>query len=605
MGRARLSRTVRAWSIGLAASLTALGAAGWSGSAVAGPGAGVAASAAAAVKPVPSPAIAFTTGPGSPLPVGGDPFALVKTATRPPSGDFDLEIPDLVVVNPATRTITALLGDGHGGYTLAPGTPVSTGGSGPSAIVASGEGYFRGNLPGTGPGGMNAGSVVVANSGTNTLSLLFGNGAGGFSLSPQSPFASGGVDPTALAALAGTPAPGASAAVPPFLAVANSGSASVSVLTARADGTGYAGVVPGSPFATGLHSISAMVAGDFNGDGKPDLALVDGSGASSANVAILLGDGHGSLSPAPGSPFSSGGSSPDAIAVDDFNDDGTEDVVVANHASNTVSVLIGRGNGSFALAPGSPFASGGSGPTGVAPWDFNGDGRADLAVINGGSNNVDVYAGDGTGRLTAQPGFPVPTGGTGPDAIVAGDLNGDLLGDLAIANRQSHSVSVLLNSTLASNFPLTGRTRTRRDGGVTLHFSAPAAGLFQALLSVTTARGKVMPYGCGEARPRRAGPVSMLVEPFRRARRVFHRVRTLRLQSRTSFLRVQEVAPVPLVSAGGSVRHVARRGRHPRRVIVHVAARRGAVASGAGAAVAGTPLPTLLANAGCTPFPSL
>ena len=144
------------------------------------------------------------------------------------------------------------------------------------------------------------------------------------------------------------------------------------------------------------------------------------------------------------------------------------------------------------------------------------------------------------------------------------------------------------------------------------------------MLSVSTRRGKLMVYGCGEARPQKAGPVSMLVEPFRRARRVFRRVRTLRLQSRASFIRVQAVAPVPLVSpAGGSVRHVARRGgHHPRRVIVHVAARPrpdagrasplaggwARWASGAvprAAAGPGAPLPAMLANVGCTPFPSL
>jgi hypothetical protein len=269
------------------------------------------------------------------------------------------------------------------------------------------------------------------------------------------------------------------------VAVANSGSGNVSVLSANSDGSSFSGPVAGSPFATGLQAPTALAVGDFNGDNNTDIALADGSGAGPANVAVLLANGQGGFAPAPGSPFPSGGVKPDAISAGDFNDDGNLDLAVANFASNTVSILLGDGHGHFALAPGSPFSSGGTGPSGLAAWDFTGAGREDLAVINGTSNTLAMFAGDGTGRLTPEPGFPVPTGGSGGAGIVAGDLNGDALGDLALANRLSHNVSILLNTSTPPAFPLLGSARVHRKGTITLRLQAPAAGIFTTLVSAT------------------------------------------------------------------------------------------------------------------------
>ncbi|HEV3229753.1 MAG TPA: VCBS repeat-containing protein [Solirubrobacteraceae bacterium] len=499
-----------------------------------------------------SPPITFQAPPNSPVASGGDAFALAKTATRP-----TVSTPDLIVSNPTAGTITVLLGDGKGGFAIAPGSPLSSGGGGPTGIAVSGLGYYTTPLPsGHTPGG---GSIAVANSTTNNVSLLLGNGSGAFGPAPGSPFAVGGTGPVAL----GIVSNGAGG----FLAAANAGSANVSVLAPNPDGSGFSGLVPGSPFATGLHSVTAMAVGDFNGDGSPDVALVDGSGSGPANVAVLLGNKQGGFTPAPGSPFSSGGGSPDAIAVGDFNDDGKLDLAVANFGSNTVSVLLGDGHGGFALAPGSPFSSGGAGPTGLAPWDFNGDGREDLSVINGMSSTLEVFAGDGTGRLTPQPGFPAPTGGSGPAGILAGDLNADDMGDIAIANRQSHNVSILLNTSVPPSFPLLAPAKIRRTGQIILRLLAPANGMFTELVSVQT-HGREIPYGCGVGASRGAGPVSVAVTPTPQGLRAFHRARTLRLSTRALFLR-NEVIP-PLGVGGGGVRHVAR-GHKPKRVIVHVA----------------------------------
>src|SRR5207249_2462038 len=86
--------------------------------------------------------------------------------------------------------------------------------------------------------------------------------------------------------------------------------------------------------------------GDFNGDGKQDLAV---GNQTSNNVSILLGDGAGSFSAATN--FSTGaGTQPASVAVGDFNGDGKQDLAVANFFPNTVSILLGNGAGSFSAA---------------------------------------------------------------------------------------------------------------------------------------------------------------------------------------------------------------------------------------------------------------
>ena len=87
-----------------------------------------------------------------------------------------------------------------------------------------------------------------------------------------------------------------------------------------------------------------------------------------------------------------GGDKSFSVAVGDFNGDGIQDLATANYGSNNVTVLLGNGSGGFTAAPGSPFAVG----TVLFPWrwaDFNGDGIEDLATANNGSNNVTVLLG--------------------------------------------------------------------------------------------------------------------------------------------------------------------------------------------------------------------
>jgi hypothetical protein len=140
------------------------------------------------------------------------------------------------------------------------------------------------------------------------------------------------------------------------------------------NGDGTFTLASGSPIAVG-NSLSAIVAADFNGDGKLDLAVTD-SGSNA--VIILLGNGDGTFGVPTTIPV---GNNPDAIVAGDFNNDGKLDLAVANFTDGTITLLLGNGNGTFTQAAGSPYAVG-NGPYQIAAADFNGDGKLDLAVAN-------------------------------------------------------------------------------------------------------------------------------------------------------------------------------------------------------------------------------
>jgi hypothetical protein len=154
----------------------------------------------------------------------------------------------------------------------------------------------------------------------------------------------------------------------------------VAVLLGNGDGTFTQAT--GSPIAFG-QNLSAMVVGDFNGDGKLDLAVTD---ASANAVLVLLGNGDGTFQPPVAIAV---GNQPMAIVLGDFNNDGKLDLATANYADDTVTLLLGNGDGTFAQAPHSPFAVG-QAPIAIAAADFNGDGKLDLAVANATSGTVSI-----------------------------------------------------------------------------------------------------------------------------------------------------------------------------------------------------------------------
>jgi hypothetical protein len=183
----------------------------------------------------------------------------------------------------------------------------------------------------------------------------------------------------------------------------------------------WSGFQPAISFATGPNPLHA-VSGDFNGDGITDIAVAN---SGDNTVSILLGNGDGTFQTSVPYPT---GAYPSFVAVGDFNGDGKSDLVVANNTGNSVSVLLGNGDGSF--QPPWNFAVG-SGPVSIAVGDFNSDGIADLAVLNQLSSTLSVLQGNGDGSFRTPVNYPA---GVRPSSIVAGRVIGISATDLFVAD---------------------------------------------------------------------------------------------------------------------------------------------------------------------------
>jgi len=163
--------------------------------------------------------------------------------------------------------------------------------------------------------------------------------------------------------------------------------------------------------------------------------------------------------------YSSGGGSPVSVAVGDLNGDGRADLAVANAGSNALGVLLGQASGAF--APAATYASGGVAPYCVAIGDLNGDGRADLAVANQADSTIGVVLGQADGAFA--PAATYASGGDTPYCVAMGDIDGDGRGDLAVANANSNNVSVLV---------------TQSDGTLAPAVTYPCGGSFPCALAI-------------------------------------------------------------------------------------------------------------------------
>jgi hypothetical protein len=221
----------------------------------------------------------------------------------------------------------------------------------------------------------------------------------------------------------------------PDMVVANSNGPSVSILLGQADGT----FGPKTDFLL-QESPVVLVTGDFNGDGKIDVAVTGSSG-----VTILLGNGDGTLRTPVTYPSTN---APYLLAVSDFNQDGKLDLVLAGACGNTcgfVSVLLGKGDGTFQA--GTDFSAGGV-PSAFTVSDLNADGIPDLALanmasisVNGGTGGfVCVLLGNGDGTFKAPVNY---ASGTNIAGIAAGDVTGDKVTDLIVTHYFGATVAML------------------------------------------------------------------------------------------------------------------------------------------------------------------
>jgi hypothetical protein len=205
--------------------------------------------------------------------------------------------------------------------------------------------------------------------------------------------------------------------------------------------SGSGTLLPPVSFATGTGPAWVAV-GDLNGDGQADLAVANrgasnGTDMVGGDVAVLLNMGGGTFVAA----NYPAGASPISVTMADLNDDGKADLAVASGTG--VSVLLNNGNGTF----GAPASYGsGTNPVSVAAGDLNGDGKIDLAVAgNGGGASVLLNIGNGTFAAAVNYIYPAASYGSGP--VVIGDLNGDGRPDLAAVTHSDgcSAVGVLLN----------------------------------------------------------------------------------------------------------------------------------------------------------------
>ena len=342
------------------------------------------------------------------LPPGAGPTALV-------AGDFGTGHLDLAVADAANGAVDLLIGHGDDTFDLGSSTAV---GPNPVAIVA-GNFTDSGHL-----------SLATADENGNDVSVLVGNGDGTFQ-----PTINSAAGNTPLALVAGY-----------FnsdgrldLATGNLGSDDVSVLLGKGDGTfeepatNPAGTTP-----------AAVATGDFTGNGKIGVAIVD---QGSDSVTVLPGTGDGTFGQPLTTPLPAGSVATSVVAAD-FNGDGRLDLAITDSGLNEVYILLGNGDGTFeSLAP-IPVPS----PTSIV--SFTEGGFLDLAVASGNPSAVTILLGNGKGTFTPETPIPLgqPNNPPTPEAIVAGIFTSSGYTDLAVADVSTNDVTVLLFDPAAGTF---------------------------------------------------------------------------------------------------------------------------------------------------------
>jgi len=374
---------------------------------------------------------------------------------------------DGTFANPASFPVlqfpySAAVGDFNGDGHVDVATTSFTQTGGVSVLLGKGDGTFQAHLDsltGQSPTAIVAGDfngdgkldLVVADSTPPTsnppssplLSTLIGNGDGTFQNSISQTLSSG------LGSLA----------VGDFngdgkldVAAVSLNTSVVSIFLGHGDGSFAAPV----QYPTGPMMLSPpyhnVLVGDFNGDGKPDLAVATDNG-----VAVLLGNGNGTFQPfslVPSlSPVSPGD---ELLALADFNGDGKLDIIKATQTgASTINVALGNGDGTFQQASGFQLPAILTPVSGVV-GDFNGDGKLDLAFASQSTDVVTILFGNGDGTFKGHIEYSVPNVSNNVNFMVAADFNGDGALDMALAdfgNGGAGEVSVFVNQPVAAFAP--------------------------------------------------------------------------------------------------------------------------------------------------------
>ncbi len=335
-------------------------------------------------------------------------------------GDINSDgVPDLAVANTGSNDVSVLLGNGDGSFQVQQRLAAT---DAPRSLAL---------------GDINGDSTLdlaIANFRSGAVSVLLGDGDGNFQA--QQPAAT--LDFPREIAVGDLNRDNVLDLVVAN-AVLSSRSGDASVLLGNGDGSFQAP----QHFAVGDNPVS-VVLGDLNGDRVLDMAVAN---VGSDDVAVLLGNGDGSFRTAQ---YFEVGSNPRSLALGDLNGDSSLDLAVANGASDDVSVLLGIGDGSFQTQQ--RFATGDS-PSSAVLGDVNGDSLLDLAVTNSGTDpetgGVSLLVGTGDGNFKAPQRLAA---GDRPISVALDDINGDGVLDMAVANErpldrdESGQVSVLLGN---------------------------------------------------------------------------------------------------------------------------------------------------------------
>jgi hypothetical protein len=349
----------------------------------------------------PETTVSFAAAANSPLTVF-NPFGITI-------GDFNEDgKPDLAIA--AETSVNVFLGNGDGTFAQAAGSPMRV----PSSPYDDFASPFVGPIVAADFNNSGHLGLAVAEFNNQAAAILLGNGNGTFVFSSAE-----------IANAFSMPISGLEPA--DFNADGNLDLAITGQIS------GLSSVTSGFP--------EGLAVGDFNGDGKLD-AIVASGGSSvypGAGVTVSLGNGDGTFTQASGSPISVG-QYLSAIATGDFNGDGKLDIAATDSTGNAVIILLGNGDGTFGAPTTVPA---GSGPTAIVAGDFNNDGKLDLAVANYGDGTVTLLLGNGDGTFAPASGSPYSVGAF-PFQIAAADFNGDGKLDLATANLSAGTVSILL-----------------------------------------------------------------------------------------------------------------------------------------------------------------
>jgi hypothetical protein len=352
----------------------------------------------------------FVHAPGSPFRLGDKPNDL---AVADANGDGS---PDLLSVNAGDRALGVLLGNGRGGFRPASGSPFAA--SEPLHLLAAADFNSDKRI-----------DVAATGHDSSGVTILLGDGNGGFTVAPGSPFAAFvGVKPHNHGLAAGD----VNGDGKQDLTVGHQDIGAIAVLLG--DGRGGFAAAQGSPSRIG-RGFYPHALGDMNGDGRVDVVAPDILGSA---IVVALGDGRGGFAVANGSPFRVK-PRPFFVLLEDINGDSRLDVIATHDDIDDVAVLLGDGRGGLSAAPG--FHAGHRGWT-TAAADLDADGRKDLLIA--GMQGVKGFLGNGKGGFTPSPEWSM----TAPRAtwkLAVADVTRDGKPDVAFLDVDGGTVSVMLH----------------------------------------------------------------------------------------------------------------------------------------------------------------